>query len=52
MSEAVATAPALKWPELGLWNLYFLGKFVLLWMGLLDFNPLLNLLFAAGLLLP
>lgn len=52
MSEAVATAPVLKWPELGLWNLYFLGKFVLLWMGLLDFNPLLNLLFAAGLLLP
>ncbi|RWU19148.1 cellulose biosynthesis protein BcsG [Pseudomonas alkylphenolica] len=52
MTEAVATRPAVRLPELGLWNLYFLIKFVLLWMGLLDFNALLNLLLAAGLLLP
>ncbi|MGL4315108.1 MAG: cellulose biosynthesis protein BcsG [Pseudomonas sp.] len=52
MSEALALRPVLRWPELGLWNLYFLVKFILLWMGLLDFNALLNLLLAAGLLLP
>lgn len=52
MTDAVAAAPVTRWPELGLWNLYFLAKFVLLWMGLLDFNALLNLLLAAGILLP
>ncbi|WP_394559522.1 cellulose biosynthesis protein BcsG [Aquipseudomonas alcaligenes] len=52
MTEAVLAQPASRWPELGLWNLYFLIKFILLWMGLLDFNALLNLLLAAGLLLP
>ncbi len=52
MSEALAEHKLVHWPELGHWNLYFLAKFVLLWMGLLDFNALLNLLFATGLLLP
>lgn len=40
------------WGDLGWWNYYFLAKFVLLWMGLLNFNALLNLGFAVGLLLP
>ncbi|WP_435608438.1 cellulose biosynthesis protein BcsG [Pseudomonas knackmussii] len=52
MSEALAPRQQWHWPELGLWNLYFLVKFVLLWMGMLDFNALLNLLLAAGVLLP
>ncbi|MDF3931317.1 cellulose biosynthesis protein BcsG [Pseudomonas citronellolis] len=52
MSEALASRRVWQWPELGLWNLYFLAKFMLLWMGLLDFHALLNLLFATGLLLP
>lgn len=52
MSEALPGRRAWHWPELGLWNLYFLAKFVLLWLGLLDFHALLNLLFATGLLLP
>lgn len=40
------------WSDLGAWNLYFLVKFAMLWMGMLDFHPLLNLAFAAALLLP
>ncbi|GAB3379800.1 cellulose biosynthesis protein BcsG [Azotobacter armeniacus] len=39
-------------PGLGVWNLYFLGKFILLWAGALNFQLLPNLLFAAVLLLP
>ncbi|MNQ55560.1 hypothetical protein D3C85_696570 [compost metagenome] len=37
---------------LGRWNLYFLLKFALLWMGYLNFQVLPNLVFAAVLLLP
>ncbi len=34
------------------WNFYFLVKFGLLWAGYLNFHPLLNLVFAAFLLMP
>jgi len=37
---------------LGHWNLYFLLKFALLWMGLLNVQVLPNLVFAAVLLVP
>ncbi len=40
------------WTDLGPWNLYFLTKFAMVWMGMLDFHLLPNLLFAALLLLP
>lgn len=41
-----------RYPGLGLWNIYFLGKFILLWAGALDFQLLPNLLLATVLLLP
>lgn len=40
------------WPGLGTWNLYFLLKFLLLGLGLLNFQPLPNLIFAACLVVP
>ena len=43
---------ASRWPELGVWNFYFLLKFLLLWQGLLNFQVLPNLVFAAVLLVP
>lgn len=52
MSGGGVTTAALRWPGLGAWNLYFLGKFVLLWQGMLNFQVLPNLLLAAVLLLP
>lgn len=47
---AVPSPP--RWRGLGAWNLYFLAKFALVWFGLLNFQALPNLLFAAALLLP
>lgn len=41
-----------SWPGLGAWNLYFLFKFLLLGLGLLNFQPLPNLVFAACLVVP
>lgn len=41
-----------RWPGLGAWNLYFLAKFLLIWLGLLNFQVLPNLLFACALLVP
>lgn len=40
------------WRGLGGWNYYFLLKFVLLWLGYLNFHALENLIFAAFLLFP
>ena len=52
MNASEACAAPRPWPGLGLWNLYFLGKFALLWVGALNFQLLPNLLLAAVLLLP
>lgn len=52
MNASAACAVPRPWPGLGLWNLYFLGKFALLWVGALNFQLLPNLLLAAVLLLP
>lgn len=53
MSSSIVIAhPLSRWPGLGAWNLYFLAKFVMLGAGLLDFQPLPNLLFAAFLMVP
>lgn len=41
-----------SWRGLGGWNFYFLLKFILLWLGYLNFDALANLAFAAGLLFP
>lgn len=46
-----AQVPA-RWHGLGAWNLYFLAKFLLVAVGMLDFQALPNLLFAAFLLIP
>ena len=51
MSRPVAL-PSVRWRGLGAWNLYFLAKFAMVWFGLLNFQVLPNLLFAAALLLP
>ncbi|EKT4555830.1 cellulose biosynthesis protein BcsG, partial [Pseudomonas putida] len=53
MTKTIASLPVLaRWPGLGGWNLYFLAKFLLVALGMLDFQALPNLLFAAFLLLP
>ncbi|WEK28045.1 MAG: cellulose biosynthesis protein BcsG [Candidatus Pseudomonas phytovorans] len=53
MTKNTAALPVLaRWPGLGGWNLYFLAKFLLVALGLLDFQALPNLLFAAFLLVP
>lgn len=48
----VMPAARFLWRGLGGWNFYFLIKFALLWFGYLNFHPLSNLVFLAGLLLP
>ncbi|MCP3431392.1 cellulose biosynthesis protein BcsG [Stutzerimonas stutzeri] len=48
----VPTPPVTRWPGLGVWNLYFLLKFLLLGLGLLNFQALPNLVFAAFLVVP
>ncbi|WP_330947031.1 cellulose biosynthesis protein BcsG [Thermomonas sp. LB-4] len=40
------------WPDLRGWNLYFLSKLVLAWMGALNLHVLPNLLLLAALLVP
>lgn len=40
------------WPDLRGWNLYFLSKLALAWMGALDLHVLPNLLLLAALLVP
>ncbi|MHB0818546.1 cellulose biosynthesis protein BcsG [Stutzerimonas stutzeri] len=54
----VALAPSLhtgrmsNWPGLGHWNLYFIAKFVLLTLGLVQIQPLPNLVLVALLCIP
>ncbi|MCY1393713.1 cellulose synthase operon protein YhjU [compost metagenome] len=50
--ERLPSQPQQEATGLGRWNLYFLLKFALLWMGYLNFQVLPNLVFAAALLLP
>lgn len=38
--------------SLGIWNIYFLAKFILFWKGLIGFSPLYNLALAALLIAP
>ncbi|MCT7653735.1 cellulose biosynthesis protein BcsG [Oceanimonas sp. NS1] len=46
MSDTEARAvPA--WRGLGHWNLYFMGKLLLLWLGYLNLQPVPNLALAA-----
>nr|WP_298415935.1 cellulose biosynthesis protein BcsG [uncultured Halomonas sp.] len=40
------------WRGLGAWNIYFIFKLALYWQGVIDFNALTNLAFAAFLLVP
>lgn len=47
-----AASPFRGWRGLGAWNLYFLSKLVLAWMGALDVHVLPNLLLLAALLVP
>lgn len=46
------TGHASRWPGLGHWNLYFIGKFVLFALGLVDIQPLPNIVLAALLSIP
>ncbi|MHA8021687.1 cellulose biosynthesis protein BcsG [Stenotrophomonas hibiscicola] len=52
MSPQVAPASPFAWADLRGWNLYFLSKVVLVWMGALDLKILPNLLFLGALLVP
>ncbi|HIE5649454.1 cellulose biosynthesis protein BcsG [Stenotrophomonas sp. TWI169] len=52
MSAQLTPASRFVWSDLRGWNLYFLSKVVLAWMGALDLKILPNLLFLAALLVP
>ncbi|OBU48632.1 cellulose biosynthesis protein BcsG [Stenotrophomonas maltophilia] len=52
MSAQLTPASRFVWSDLRGWNLYFLSKVVLAWMGALDLEILPNLLFLAALLVP
>lgn len=52
MSAEPTPASPFVWSDLRGWNLYFLSKVVLAWMGALDLKVLPNLLFLAALLVP
>lgn len=52
MSAQPTPASPFVWSDLRGWNLYFLSKVVLAWMGALDLKILPNLLFLAALLVP
>lgn len=52
MSAEPTPASRFVWSDLRGWNLYFLSKVVLAWMGALDLKILPNLLFLAALLVP
>lgn len=51
MNRQMARSPY-AWTALGAWNLYFLSKLLLAWMGALDIKVLPNLLLMGVLLLP
>jgi cellulose synthase operon protein YhjU len=50
--EVITPARGQVWSGLGLWNLYFIIKFALVWTGYLNLQVLPNVVFAAALLLP
>lgn len=50
--EVIPQRRVRSWSGLGLWNLYFIIKFALVWTGYLNFQVLPNVVFAAALLLP
>lgn len=50
--EVIPSQPVRRNTGLGMWNVYFLIKFVMLWMGYLNLQILPNLVFAAFLLVP
>src|SRR5690606_14469958 len=52
MSTRTLPNPPQAWPDLRGWNLYFLSKVILAWMGALDLHILPNLLLLAALLVP
>ncbi|PZT31587.1 cellulose synthase [Stenotrophomonas maltophilia] len=52
MSAEPTPASPFVWSDLRGWNLYFLSKVVLAWMGALDLKILPNLLLLAALLVP
>lgn len=52
MSPQALPASPFAWADLRGWNLYFLSKVVLAWMGALDLKILPNLLFLGALLVP
>ena len=52
MSPQNVPASPFAWADLRGWNLYFLSKVVLSWMGALDLKILPNLLFLGALLVP
>jgi len=52
MSTRTLPTPPQAWPDLRGWNLYFLSKVILTWMGALDLHVLPNLLLLAALLVP
>ncbi|PLP88031.1 cellulose biosynthesis protein BcsG [Pseudomonas sp. FFUP_PS_473] len=50
--KVIPSQPVRRNTGLGVWNVYFLIKFVMLWMGYLNLQILPNLVFAAFLLVP
>ena len=52
MSVTSNTVVSPRWPDLRGWNLYFLSKVMLAWIGALDLHVLPNLLLLVALLLP
>ncbi|WP_312830582.1 cellulose biosynthesis protein BcsG [Pseudomonas rhodesiae] len=50
--EVIPQQRVRNWSGLGVWNLYFIIKFALVWTGYLNFQALPNVVFAAALLLP
>ncbi|MFD2192362.1 cellulose biosynthesis protein BcsG [Pistricoccus aurantiacus] len=52
MTQAPPFTLGRHWRGLGAWNLYFVCKLALYWRGIIDFDALANLTFAAFLLLP
>jgi len=51
-TSSAAPVQRFAWANLGVWNLYFLSKVVLVWMGALDLKILPNLLLLGALLVP
>ena len=52
VNTKLTPSQARRWPGLGHWNLYFLGKFILTAFGFIQIQPLPNLVLAALLSVP